>query len=203
MRMQSDGKCARNGAFHGRANMRNPPREAAMRRSIVLAAVLAAGLAGCSVFEPQGPRAVAKLEAAPGQNVWGSVSFVDTGDGVLVRADVRGLRPSGEFGFHVHEKGDCSAPDYMSAGGHFNPATKPHAHFKKPERHAGDLPSLQADAEGNTNYSFETALITVRPGPNSVIGKAVVIHANRDDYTSQPAGNSGPRIACGLIRAAD
>jgi Cu-Zn family superoxide dismutase len=62
---------------------------------------------------------------------------------------------------------------------------------------------LQSDAEGNTNYSFETTLLTVRPGPNSVVGRAVVIHANPDDYTSQPAGNSGPRIACGLIRAAD
>lgn len=175
-----------------------------MRRSAAVAAMaMAVGVAGCSVFEPQGPRAVAKLEAAPAQKVWGSVSFVETSDGVLVRADVRGLRPSGEFGFHVHEKGDCSAPDFMSSGGHFNPAGKAHAHFKMPERHAGDLPSLRADAEGNTNYSFETALLTVRPGPNSVVGKAVVIHANPDDYSSQPAGNSGPRIACGLIRAVD
>lgn len=175
-----------------------------MRRSAMLAAMaIAVGMGGCSMFETQGPRAVAKLEAGPGQKVWGSVSFVEMGDGVLVRADVRGLRPNGQYGFHVHEKGDCTAADFMSSGGHFNPAGKAHAHFKTPERHAGDMPSLQSDAEGNTNYSFETTLITVRPGPNSVVGKAVVIHANPDDYASQPAGNSGPRIACGLIRAAD
>jgi Cu-Zn family superoxide dismutase len=163
----------------------------------------AVALIGCSAFEGEGARAVAKLEAAPGQKIWGSVSFTEAGDAVRVRADVRELRPSGEFGFHVHEKGDCSAPDFMSSGGHFNPTGKPHAHYGKPERHAGDLRNLKADAEGNATYVFETTLLTVRPGPNSVIGRAIVIHANPDDYTSQPAGNSGPRIACGLIRATD
>jgi Cu-Zn family superoxide dismutase len=164
----------------------------------VTAAVLAGG---CSTFEPQGPRAVAKLEAAKGNPLWGSVSFVETGGAVLVRADVRGLPKGGEFGFHVHEKGDCSAPDFTSAGGHFNPVAKPHAHHGQPERHAGDLLNLRADMEGNATYAFESKLLTVRPGPTSVVGKAIVIHANPDDYKSQPAGNSGPRIACGLIRA--
>lgn len=168
--------------------------------AMVAAAVLASG---CETFEPQGPRAVAKLEPAKGNPVWGSVSFVETKSGVLVRADVRGLRAGGEFGFHVHEKGDCSSADFMSAGGHFNPGGKPHAHHGKPERHAGDLPNLKADAEGNATYAFETQLLTVAKGPNSVVGRAVVIHANPDDYTSQPAGNSGPRIACGLVRSAD
>lgn len=174
-----------------------------MRNSAVLVLVLATGLAGCETFEAQGPRAVAKLEVAKGSEVWGSVSFVESGDGVLVRADVRNLRPGGEFGFHVHEKGDCSAPDFMSAGGHFNPEGKPHAHHRKPERHAGDLANLKADGEGNATYAFETKLLKVVKGPNSVVGRAVVIHANPDDYTSQPAGNSGPRIACGLIRAVE
>ena len=113
------------------------------------------------------------------------------------------LRGGGEFGFHVHEKGDCSSADFMSAGGHFNPGGKPHAHYGKPERHAGDLQNLRADSEGNATYVFETNLLTVAPGPNSVVGRAIVIHANPDDYTSQPAGNSGPRIACGVIRAVD
>ena len=170
---------------------------------VVAVGAMTVGLGGCSSLEPQGPKAVAKIEAAPGGSVWGSVSFVETGGGVLVRADVRGLRSGGEFGFHVHEKGDCSSADFMSAGGHFNPAGKAHAHYGKPERHAGDLRSLNADGEGNATYSFETPLLTVKPGPNSVVGRAVVIHANADDYTSQPAGNSGPRIACGVIRTAD
>jgi Cu-Zn family superoxide dismutase len=171
--------------------------------SVAALAALAALASGCSTFEPQGPRAVAKLEAAKGNMLWGSVSFVESGGAVLVRADVRNLRPGGEFGFHVHEKGDCSSADFMSAGGHFNPGGKPHAHFGKPERHAGDLVNLKADAEGNATYAFETKLLTVTKGPNSVLGRAVVIHANPDDYASQPAGNSGPRIACGLIRSAD
>ena len=174
-----------------------------MRSSVVLVFALATGLAGCETFEAQGPRAAAKLEAAKGSDIWGSVSFVEIGGGVLVRADVRNLRPGGEFGFHVHEKGDCSAPDFMSAGGHFNPGGKPHAHPSKPERHAGDLANLKSDGEGNATYAFETTLLTVAKGPSAVIGRAVVIHANRDDYTSQPAGNSGPRIACGLIREVD
>ena len=170
-------------------------------------AVVAVGVAvsagGCATFEAQGPRATAKLDAAPGSLVWGAVSFVETDKGVMVLADVRNLPAGGEFGFHVHEKGDCSSPDFMSAGGHFNPAGKPHARFDKPERHAGDLTNLRATAEGNATYVFETPLLAVKPGPTSVVGRAVVIHRNADDYASQPAGNSGPRIACGLIREAD
>jgi Cu-Zn family superoxide dismutase len=173
-----------------------------MKRSIVLAGAVVAALAACSAFE-QGPRATAKLEPAPGNPVWGSVSFTETSGGVLVRADVRSLPPSREFGFHVHEKGQCTPPDFMSAGGHFNPGSKPHAHFEQGERHAGDLRNLRSDAEGNATYVFETKLLAVREGLNSVVGRAVVIHAQADDYKSQPAGNSGPRIACGLIRAAD
>ena len=174
-----------------------------MKCSTALVLVLATVLAGCETLDAQGPRAVAKLETPKGNDIWGSVSFVEVGGVVIVRADVRGLRPSGEFGFHVHEKGDCSSPDFMSAGGHFNPGGKPHAHHGKAERHAGDLANLKADGEGNATYAFETTLLTVAKGPNSVVGRAVVIHANPDDYTSQPAGNSGPRIACGLIRLTD
>lgn len=174
-----------------------------MKRSVMAALAVAVAASGCSVLQSQGARAVAKLEAAKGNPAWGSVSFVESGGMVVVRADVRGLPSAAQFGFHVHEKGDCSAADFTSAGGHFNPGAKPHSHYGKPERHAGDMPNLRSDAEGNATYSFETPLLTVRPGPNSVVGKAVVIHANPDDYASQPAGNSGPRIACGLIRSDD
>lgn len=164
-------------------------------------AVLVWGLAGCAWLE-EGPGATAKLESKSNSKVWGSVSFRESGGKVTVRADVRGLPPGGQYGFHVHEKGDCGAPDAMSAGGHFNPAGKPHGHpDKSPERHAGDMPNLRADGEGNATYSFETSLLTVTPGPTSVVGRAVVVHASPDDYASQPAGNAGARIACGLIRA--
>jgi len=175
-----------------------------MKRVAMAAAVATLVLAGgCETFERQGPRADAVLEAPKGSMLWGSVSFVEVDRGLLIRADVRGLPPGGVFGFHVHEKGDCSSADFTSAGGHFNPGGKPHAHPTRPERHAGDLPNLTADAEGNAVYVFETKLLTVTKGPNSVVGRAVVIHARPDDYTSQPAGNSGPRIACGLIRQVD
>ncbi len=174
-----------------------------MKRTMLLAAAAAVLASGCSTFEASGPQARAKLDAAPGSSVWGSVSFTEQEGKVVVRADVRNLRSSGEYGFHVHEKGDCSSPDFMSAGGHFNPGGAPHAHYGKPARHAGDMRNLQATSEGVATYVFETPLLTVRPGPNSVVGKAVVIHANADDYNSQPAGNSGPRIACGLIRAVE
>ena len=174
-----------------------------MKLQICMTAPLLVTLAGCAWLE-EGKVATAKLESKSGSKVWGNVSFREAGGKVTVRADVRGLPPSQQFGFHVHEKGDCSAPDAMSAGGHFNPGGKPHGHpDKTAERHAGDLPMLRSDAEGNTTYAFESTLLTVSPGANSVVGRAVIVHANPDDYTTQPTGNAGGRIACGLIRAQD
>jgi Cu-Zn family superoxide dismutase len=171
-----------------------------MKLRAMTGALLVLSLAGCSWLE-EGKFASAKLEGKSGSRAWGNVSFRELGDKVEVRGDVRDLPPGRHFGFHVHEKGDCSAPDAMSAGGHFNPAGKPHGHpDKSPERHAGDMPNLRSDAEGNAVYAFTTNLLAVSPGPTSVVGRAVVVHANPDDYSSQPAGNAGPRIACGLIR---
>ncbi|MEY2797479.1 MAG: hypothetical protein RLZZ119_960 [Pseudomonadota bacterium] len=106
-----------------------------------------------------------------------------------------------KHGFHIHEKGDCSAPDAMSAAGHFNPDGKPHGSPGGSHSHAGDLPNLKADANGNANYSAKVHGITVNTGPAGIVGRSVVIHRDPDDYKSQPAGNSGPRIACGLIRS--
>ena len=162
--------------------------------------VLLIALGACSMLQ-DGPRAVAQLEATQGNQVWGNVSFVQVAGNVTVRADVRGLRPSAQFGFHVHEKGDCRSPDGMAAGGHFNPTGKPHAHYTVAERHAGDLTNLRSDAEGVAVYAFETSLLSVTAGPTSVVGRAIIIHAEPDDYRTQPTGNSGARVACGLIRA--
>ncbi len=108
------------------------------KSATVTISMLLAALSACTGFLG-GPTAVAELEATKGNAVWGKVSFVQVAGNVVVRADVRGLRPGAQFGFHVHEKGDCSSPDGMAAGGHFNPADKPHAHYSVPERHAGDL----------------------------------------------------------------
>ena len=170
------------------------------RSATVMISVLLAALSACSVLK-DGPRAVAQLDATKGNMVWGSVSFVQVEGKVIVRADVRGLRPSAQFGFHVHEKGDCSSLDGMAAGEHFNPFAKPHAHYSVAERHTGDLANLRSDAEGVAVYAFETNLLTVTAGPTSVVGRAIIIHAESDDYRTQPTGNSGARIACGLIRA--
>lgn len=166
-----------------------------MKRSMAVVLSMLLPLSGCETFK-EGPTAVAQLDAPRGSTVWGKVSFVEIGGKVTVRADVRGLRPSAQFGFHVHEKGDCNAP-----GEHFNPTGKRHGSYRVAERHVGDLINLQSDAEGNTVYAFETNLLTVTAGPTSVVGRTIVIDADPDDYRTQPAGNSGGAIACGLIRA--
>jgi superoxide dismutase, Cu-Zn family len=179
-------------------------KEDTMVKSVILAAV-ALALGACAAMQTGGgpeATATANLRPTKGNPVAGTVTFREVGGRVLVTADVSGLKPASEFGFHVHEKGDCSAPDAASAGGHFNPGGKPHGHYSKDERHAGDMPNLRSDAAGVASYKFETALLTVRPGPASVVGRSVVVHASPDDYASQPAGNSGARTACGVIVAA-
>lgn len=166
-----------------------------------LAAVFAAGLlAGCAGMQAEGPRATAQLAPTKGNNVTGSVSFAQRGAKVLVAATISGLKPNAEHGFHIHEKGDCSSGDGMSAGGHFNPHARSHGHFGDAGRHSGDMPNLKADAGGTARYQFETDLLTVSDGPAGVVGRAAVVHRDPDDYRSQPAGNSGPRIACGVVQ---
>ena len=169
-------------------------------RQAYLAAAVAACLCGCASMGGGGPAAVSQVAATKGNTVSGSVTFTPRGDKVLIAAKLAGLKPNSEHGFHVHEKGDCSAADGMSAGGHFNPRAKAHAHYSSGDRHAGDMPNIRADANGNASYSFESELYTVTDGPATVVGKAVVVHRDPDDYKSQPAGNSGPRVACGVVR---
>src|SRR5207237_727941 len=131
-------------------------------------------------------------------DVTGTVKFTQSGDKVHMEARVAGLTP-GAHGFHIHEKGDCSSGDGMSAGGHFNPLSKPHAHVATPERHAGDLPPLEANASGVAALDADLDVIKVGAGPTDVIGHAVIVHAAPDDFTTQPTGNSGARVACGVI----
>lgn len=170
--------------------------------SLALPALMAAGCASGPMID--GPKASAALAPKSGSSTTGTVRFVQSGaDKVVVTVDISGLKPNAEHGFHVHEKGDCSAPDAMSAGGHFNPTGKPHGHGGMAvERHAGDIQNLKTDAQGRVRGSFEIPGLTVGSGVTDVIGKSVVVHRDPDDYKSQPAGNSGPRIACGLIQKA-
>jgi superoxide dismutase, Cu-Zn family len=168
--------------------------------STLCATALVGALAACSSMGSSRPAATAPLAPTAGSAVTGSVSFKQEGDRVRVMARVSGLKPNSEHGFHVHEKGDCSAPDGMSAGGHFNPSMHPHGPQTMPH-HGGDMPSLQADASGNASAIFTIEGVTLGTEPNSVIGKAVIVHAMPDDYVTQPTGNAGARLACGVIKA--
>jgi len=170
-------------------------------RAPILGCVALAFAAGCQTLPDNAPRATANLSPTTGSTVRGTASFVQVGDKVRVTANVSGLRPNGEFGFHVHEAGDCSSGDGMSTKGHFNPFGKPHAHAGTMERHAGDLPSLRSDASGNASVTVDLDVITVAAGPASVVGKGLIVHAQPDDYKTQPTGNAGARSACAVITA--
>ena len=167
---------------------------------VLACALFAALLAGCATMGGGGPRATAQLQPTRGNNVSGSVTFTQKGDKVVVVANVSGLKPNQEHGFHVHEKGDCSSGDGMSAAGHFNPKGSPHGLYSTQARHAGDMPNLKADASGNASASVELDLITVSDGPTSVVGRGLIVHAQPDDYKSQPVGNAGARLACAVIQ---
>jgi Cu-Zn family superoxide dismutase len=101
----------------------------------------------------------------------------------------------------VHEKGDCSSGDGMSTGGHFNPTTTAHGQHGQGAHHVGDLPSLMADAQGVAKIDFTSTTLTLKPGTTSIMDKGLIVHRDPDDYKTQPTGNSGPRVACGVIRA--
>lgn len=160
-------------------------------------AVLA--LTGCaSIGLGGGASAVATLEPTKDSTTRGSVTFTQEGGRVRVSANVAGLRPGAQHAFHVHEKGDCSSGDGMSAGGHFNPGGKPHGP-QGGEHHAGDMPNLVADSSGRANASFELSGVSLE-GASGIVGKGLIVHRDPDDYKSQPAGNAGPRVACGVIR---
>jgi len=174
-----------------------------MLREITLSigALAVLSLSACqSMDQGVGQKALASLDSRSGSSAKGTVNFVWQGHDVLVSGTFSGLKPNAEQGFHVHEKGDCSAPDATSAGGHFNPDTKSHGMPGSGSNHAGDMPNIKSDATGNAVYSAKLSGFAVNSGPNGILGKSVVVHRDPDDYKSQPAGNSGPRIACGLIR---
>lgn len=148
---------------------------------------------------PAGPNASAQLMATQGNAVTGQIQFSQNGDKVLVKGEVRGLKPNAEHGFHVHDKGDCSSGDGLSAGGHFNPEGKVHGAHDHSAHHAGDLPSLKADASGTARFSFESNSIAVGSGKTDVVGRGLIVHRDPDDFKTQPTGNAGPRLACAVI----
>jgi len=143
-----------------------------------------------------------KAEGGDGQadknnTVSGTVTFHEQKDGTHVHAKLSGLTP-GKHGFHVHEFGDCSCADGMCTKGHFNPTNQPHGGPDSKKRHVGDMGNVVADENGNATLDLIDSYIKLN-GPHSIIGRSIIVHADKDDLTSQPTGNAGARVGCGVI----
>ena len=143
-------------------------------------------------------KGISVLHPTAGNKASGTVTFTPVADGVQVHAEITGLTP-GKHGFHVHEFGDCSAADAGSAGAHFNPTNQPHAGPDATARHEGDMGNVEADASGNAKLDYVDHQISLTNDAKSAIGRSVVVHAKPDDLKTQPSGDSGARIACGVI----
>ena len=173
-------------------------------RSIVTlsaAAALAALLSACGSTDRATPVAEATIRPTEGNTISGYLRFYQANkDTMRVTAQIKGLAPNSEHGFHIHENGNCASPDAMSAGGHYNPTA--HQHGKAgAASHVGDLPSLMADSAGTATLVWESKTLSIGDGkPTDVKGRSVIVHKDKDDYTTQPTGNSGARLGCGLIQ---
>lgn len=149
-----------------------------------------------------GTSASATLAATEGNQVAGHLEFTPVDGGIRITGEVTGLPAGGAHGFHVHEHGDCSAPDATSAGGHFNPAGSAHGRVGEGEHHAGDSDNISANDAGVATVDSLLQGATLGDGGDSdIVGKGVIVHADPDDYTTQPTGNAGARLACGVIQA--
>jgi len=172
------------------------------KATALFAAVAAAALFPLSpahADEHEKTSAIAVLHPTEGNDVTGIVKFTPTEDGkIKITATVKGLKPDSEHGFHIHQYGDCSAPDATSAGGHYDPHGHEHGVPDAANRHAGDMGNLETNAEGVANFELVVDNITISEGDTPIIGRSVIVHANKDDG-SQPTGNAGPRVACGVI----
>lgn len=167
-------------------------------KKLVLFSVSLLLLASCASMAT-GPSATATLISTSGSTATGTVNLAQLANGsVEVTANLRGV-PPGVHGFHIHEKGDCG-DNGNAAGGHYNPAGTPHGAPNADPHHAGDFGNVTADADGNVNTRFVTRSITVSEGPMTAVGHAIILHANPDDLTTQPTGNAGARIACGVVQ---
>jgi Cu-Zn family superoxide dismutase len=195
-----------------------------MRLHVVLASCSALALAACASAPSSAPtsppaaaapapvatpaaaphaavsRAVANIAPASGTLVSGRLALAPMGDGVHVTGDIGGLAPNSVHGFHIHETGDCSAADAASAGGHYNPAGMAHGRASAAQHHAGDIDNIVADGTGVAHVSVHVSGVVLGGDPSrDILGRAFVVHAMPDDYTTQPSGASGTRVACGVI----
>jgi Cu-Zn family superoxide dismutase len=147
--------------------------------------------------------AAAKIESKSNSTVTGDAEFKENGKGGLVlEVDVKGA-PPGTHAVHIHDKGDCSSPDGKSAGDHWNPTHEAHGKWTGEHHHLGDIGNLEVKADGTGTITLETDKWTAGGGGvNDVIGHAIIVHGGVDDFTTQPTGNAGPRVGCGVITAA-
>jgi len=142
-------------------------------------------------------KAVCVLYPTQGNKVSGTITFTPSDKGVRVVVDIHGLT-QGKHGFHIHECGDCTAADGSSAGGHFNPMGASHGSPMDMSRHMGDMGNIEVDSKGDAHLDYYDTMISLS-GEYSIIGRAIIVHKDEDDMKTQPTGNSGARIACGVI----
>jgi superoxide dismutase, Cu-Zn family len=181
-------------------------------RSVALGSALLASLAlaGCAgsggssksaTATPKAARATATIESRSDSTAHGSAVFTAKGSQVTLKVTVEGA-PAGTHALHVHEKGDCSAQDGSSAGGHFNPTSEAHGQWGHPPHHLGDIGNIEVGADGKGTLTLTTDKWSIGTGlANDVVGRSVILHAGVDDFKTQPTGNAGGRIGCGVIKA--
>jgi Cu-Zn family superoxide dismutase len=178
-----------------------------MTKKTTLSLISIVALCGCATNKESSstpatltkPAAVAVISPLGTNSVHGTINFVQDGEAVRVQGTLEGLSP-GLHGFHIHEKGDCSAKDGSSAGPHFNPTKAPHGGPTSAQHHAGDFGNIEANGSGVAKINNVFTWLSLH-GENSIIGRGLIVHANPDDMQSQPAGNAGGRIGCGVIQS--
>lgn len=168
-----------------------------MRPAIILAACTA--LAAGSALAQEGPTATASFIDAEGE-ANGSAELTQTPEGVLIQLEVSGLPPGQWVAFHIHETGECDpATHHESAGEHFNPTSAEHGYLAEGGPHAGDMPNLHVAEDGMARAQVFNSFVRIGEGEADIMGRALMIHAEEDDYRSQPSGDAGDRLACGVI----
>ena len=177
-----------------------PKRDQPIDQPTTAAAVTEPAMTEPAMPAPAGPAPVSATLQGADPKVGGTVTFsADPAGGVKIVADVHGV-PAGKHGFHLHENGVCTPPDFKSAGGHYNPGAAPHAMPPTDPRHAGDFGNITVGPDGNGHMEMTTNALALE-GATSVVARAVVLHAGEDDGKTQPTGNSGDRLACGVVQA--
>lgn len=171
-----------------------------MKKFFVTAIIIALFVFACKTTSSGKNQLVLMLQPKSDTQVSGSATFTEKNGVVTFTANIQGLTP-GEHAIHIHEKSDCSAPDASSAGGHWNPTFKKHGKWGSSEYHKGDIGNFIADAKGNGTITFSTDewCIGCEDETKNIVGKSIIVHKGADDFTTQPTGNAGGRVACTAI----